>query len=385
MKILHVTDGIPPDYLGGTGQVVRELALEQTKHGHQVGILTASDAGPRTEDAVQIFTLKPLPRRFVHYRSVFSKKRGNEVMDVIRSFKPDLIHVHTIAWQVGYTWIKEASSRGIVMIASCHDVSHIAGGKVTGRELSILLTELKRSKWQWNPVRNFFIRRALYKTDGVLSVSAALADYLGQHRIAPVRVMHNGINTTFWKPELSKAEVRKMLNLPENETYFLLAGRLGHDKGSTLIAATLPENAHLLLAGSGFGDLFSKIEQRTHVFPNQTPDAMRTLYSACDAVLVPSRCLDCFPTVCLEAMAMERAVIATSWGGAKESVVNDKTGWILDPYDTEGWRTRMSWCTAHTADLELMGKLGRERVEKEFTVAEMAEALESIYKTVLSA
>ncbi len=380
MRILHLVDGIPPVALGGTGRIVSEVARGQVAAGHTVAILSAAPKGslPATLNGVTLLSIEPKPERWAHFRCVFSRALEREVTQQIASFKPDVVHAHTISRQIGYRWMPWVKKQGMKLIVTCHDVSHVAYGKVTGTETNLWLTEMLRYRWTWNPLRTAKIKQYLSYADRVLTVSDALRAYLTRRGLTNLQTLHNGIDLTFWKPELSKAEARTKLHLPQEKFLFLLAGRMGVDKGSTLIAATLPNDAHLVLAGDRFSDEFAPVKDRMHIFKNQTAEERKVQYAAADVVLVPSRCLDCFPTVCLEAMAMERPVMATSWGGAKESVQDGVTGWILDPLQPEAWSEKMAWCMKNRTTIDEAGKNGRSRMAK-LSLASMLEALDAVY------
>lgn len=382
MRILHLVDGIPPYTLGGTGRIVTEIARGQQKEGHNVAILSAAKPGtlPKNIDGVQILTLAPKSERWAHWRSVFSVSRDREVLKYIDAFKPNVVHAHTISRQIGYGWMPAIKKRGMKLIVTCHDVSHVAYGKVLGTENSLWLSEAKRHRWSWNPCRNVLIKYFLKSANKVITVSDALKNYLEKRGLTNLQTLHNGIDLEFWKPSIIKSEARTTLKLPQDKFLFLLAGRMGVDKGSTLIAATLPKEADLVLAGDRFSDEFAAVKDRMHIFYNQSADDMKLQYAAADVVLVPSRCLDCFPTVCLEAMALERPVIATSWGGAKESVEDGVTGWIIDPLNEQMWKEKMEWCVKNRAELPAIGVAARKRMIEHFGLPTMLQKLEEIYR-----
>jgi glycosyltransferase involved in cell wall biosynthesis len=77
-------------------------------------------------------------------------------------------------------------------------------------------------------------------------------------------------------------------------------------------------------------------------------------------------------------MAMGCPVMATSWGGAKESVQHGITGWILNPLDADAWRTQMAWCIKNKAELDTYGKAGRERM-RTFDLTAMLRKLKDVY------
>lgn len=381
MRILLINDGLPPHVLGGTGNIVESIATELAQRGHTITTLSFCEH-PTSESVngnISHFELPARSTRWMHYRSVFSGNRKNDVLNVIDTIKPDIIHAHTVANQAGYRWIAGARKRGIPVIMTAHDVMNVACGRVTGLEtVPLWFKDLLRCKWAWNPLRTPIIRRILNAHVTMLAVSDALKEFMTNHGFTGITTMHNGIDTDFWKPEDRNA-ARAQLKLPQDATIFLLAGRLGIDKGTDLVTRTLPPGAHLMLAGRAHLPDFAAVKDRLHYFQNKGPDDMRTLYAACNAVLVPSKCLDCFPTVCLEAMSCGRIVIATSWGGAKESVVDGHTGWIIDPLDEAQWHERMQWCIDEPAKSNALGKNGRKRIEEGFTLKAFIDSLEDIY------
>ena len=80
---------------------------------------------------------------------------------------------------------------------------------------------------------------------------------------------------------------------------------------------------------------------------------------------------------------MRRPVLATSWGGARESVIDSKTGWIMDPLDETAWKSRMQWCVDNSDKLDAMGAAGRERMIANFDLKRMVDQLDEIYTNLL--
>ncbi len=62
---------------------------------------------------------------------------------------------------------------------------------------------------------------------------------------------------------------------------------------------------------------------------------MKNYYALANIVVVPSVCFDSFPTVNLEAMSCKKPVITSCFGGGREAVVNEKTGFIINPMNID--------------------------------------------------
>ena len=381
MKILIITDDLPPQILGGSGRIAWETAKGLRSRGHDVSILTAAprDAFPSSNEGIRIHAIARRSERWAHYRSVFSRSVEKEVMGVINEVKPDLIHAHGTAWHIGYRWIRAARAQSIPCVFTMHGTMHISYGKVTGREASLFLKDILRARWTMNPLRNTTVKSMLGSCSALLAVSEALRTYAAKHGYPQTKVLRNGIDLSFWKAAISKEEARTQLKLPQNVPLFLFAGRIGYDKGTDVLLNSLPSSAHLLISGSGDTAPLKVLGDRFHFLASQNPEQMRVLYAACDAALVPSVYLDPFPTVCLEAMACGRPVLATTEGGAKESVIDGITGWVRDPSDRDAWRTQLDWCSGHRSELAAMENACRSHMAEHFSIDRYLDELLGVY------
>jgi glycosyltransferase involved in cell wall biosynthesis len=381
MKILQITDDLPPAVLTGSGRIAWETSVGLKDRGHKVEVLTAAAPGTFADrmDGIVIHTIPTATSRWAHYRSVFSGKRAAQVMAVINKVKPDVIHAHGVAWQMGYRWIRHATAKGIPVVFTAHGTMHIAYGKVFEGASMQWWTDFKRARWEMNPFRNPMIRSMLSRCGALLAVSDALRDYMQAHGYPQTTTLHNGIDLNFWKETVTQADARSRLKLDANAMIFLIAGRMGYDKGADAIVNSLPENAMLIVAGEVPPHAFDALGNRVRILPKQTSEEMRLLYCACDVSVVPSVYLDPFPTVCLEAMACSRAVVATTQGGAKEAVEDGVTGWTVDPRNVEALRKRLEWCRDHRTEMPTFGKAGRVRMEKFFSRERYLNDLEKVY------
>ncbi len=381
MRILLITDELPPLVIGGAGRIVWETSVALARLGHDVHILTAAeeDAFPEKKENVTIHTIPMVPRRWAHYRSVFSGRRGKEVLNIIDRVQPDLIHAHDLAWQIGYWWIAPATKRGIRCVYTAHGVMTVAYGKVLEHQPHSVWQDLKRVRWEYNPLRNFCIRCVLALCSRIITVSDALKNFLAFKGLKNLQTIRNGIDLNFWKEQLSKEEARKQLGIHAEKTVFLFAGRIGHDKGSNALDNTLPAGSLLAIAGDASAGALKNINQQVLSFPNQSAEQMRLLYAACDVAVVPSIYLDPFPTVCLEAMACSRPVIATCFGGSKEAVKDGITGWIVNPLDEPQLKNRLQWCVDHPEEWKKAGIQARMHMEQNFSVERYVKELMEVY------
>ncbi len=110
------------------------------------------------------------------------------------------------------------------------------------------------------------------------------------------------------------------------------------------------------------------------------------LLSQSIALLLPS-VYECGGAVVLEAMASERPVIATRWGGPAD-YLDASSGFLVKPADEnamiEGFRRCMELLLADPALGRKMGQAGRQRIVEQFNWLHKIDRMEEIYQLAMT-
>jgi glycosyltransferase involved in cell wall biosynthesis len=164
------------------------------------------------------------------------------------------------------------------------------------------------------------------------------------------------------------------------------AGRLSEQKGFTWLieaAAILKKTRNdLIFAISGEGKLDADLKKQvanasledSFIFMGFT-DNIYPYLKGCDLFVLASL-FEGMPNVVMEAMAMQKAVIATDVNGARELMVDGKTGIIVPPKQPEALAAAIEKIIDNPEILAEFGKSGYERVTREFTMNAMGNKLE---------
>lgn len=113
----------------------------------------------------------------------------------------------------------------------------------------------------------------------------------------------------------------------ETKGYYLAVGRLIPYKKFDLIIETFNQiGLPLKIVGNGIStrELKSKAHSNIEFLGNIDDNSLRKIYSECEALIFPQ--VEDFGITPLEAMASGRPVIAFDEGGAKDTIIPDKTG-----------------------------------------------------------
>lgn len=124
-----------------------------------------------------------------------------------------------------------------------------------------------------------------------------------------------------------------------------------------------------------------RLEQRV-VFTGYRADAIE-LMNAADVVVHASTIPEPFGLVVVEAMALGRAVIASSIGGPAETVLPG-TGLLFDPNDSRALADRLTEVARDPALRDRLGAGGRARAQ-DFDIAPCVTAVDGIFRAVLEA
>ncbi len=85
----------------------------------------------------------------------------------------------------------------------------------------------------------------------------------------------------------------------------------------------------------------------------------------------------------LEYMALGKPVIATDGGGTPELVVPGETGFLVPPHDAGRLAEKITYLLDHEDAAQTLGRGGRTRAEREFTLEKMTDQTVALYQRCL--
>lgn len=420
MRILVLSDGWPPVARGGAEVVAFGLARAYRSAGHTVAVATTT-RGPAkfTEatcspvDGVQKFELTTsYPKLLRPYFSLWNPTGAAHVRRVAATFKPDCVHAHNVHRYLSYRSLVECRRLSLPVVLTLHDAMSVDYGRYTqgyrtgpkSVDARIdykvrLLPTLKKYHLQYFPLRNTLTRRYLREgVDALCTVSQALADFLAANGVNAQHVIRNGVVLRdFYPPKKSIDALIDRFGL-RNRKIITISGRLTPDKGSLQalrifeIVAQRRDDVTLLLMGAKRGDdpefdrqlRLSPVADKVVLTGWLDGDDIGAAFRASHVVLVPSICLDAFPTVVLEAMTAERPVVATAFGGAREAVLHGETGYIASPFNIRASADHVIELLSDEALATAFGQAGRAQVEARFSVEHSANAYLALMERLAS-
>lgn len=209
----------------------------------------------------------------------------------------------------------------------------------------------------------------------------------------PVSVVPNPIDTRRWTP-VDRLMARRVMDLPTDAPVLLFGaihgGRIRR-KGFDLLLHALDhlrgessmKEAHLVIFGEPEPKTAPALGFPVHFVGHLHDDlSLRILYSAADAMVIPSR-QDNLPNTGLEAHACGTPVIAFDIGGLPDIVDHRRTGYLAKPFDTEDLAEGIRWVLGQREDGHL-GVQARTSAVDRFSYPVIAEAYRKVYEAVMT-
>ena len=227
--------------------------------------------------------------------------------------------------------------------------------------------------------------------DRVMVNADAVRDFVHANERCPrdkMVVVPSGIDTERFQP-LAPQTFKARLGLSEHRRVVGIITRMRVRKGveefiraMAQVRGAHPE-AHGLIVGEVALDaetqaLVHQLGLQEHLtFLGRRSD-MPEVLSACDLFVLSSHD-EGMSNAILEAMAMERAVVATDVGGTGEVVRHGASGLLVPPRDPQALATAIGTLLAEPARARAMGVLGRRIVEEGFSAVAMVRRMEQFY------
>jgi glycosyltransferase involved in cell wall biosynthesis len=249
---------------------------------------------------------------------------------------------------------------------------------------------LDLNRWVWSRKKRSW-RRPMH----IVTPSRWLADCVRQSALMrdwPVSVVNNAIDTTAWKP-VDKKMARDLLALP-HDVRLLAFGAIGGGrdprKGIDLLSSALGhlrgqlKDVEVIIFGESRPRDMPDIGFPVHYTGHLHDDlSLRVLYSAADAMVIPSR-QDNLPNTGVEALACGTPVIAFDVCGLPDVVTHRETGWLAKPFEAEDLAEGMVWVLGGDERLSALKERARQDAVERFSYPVISAQYLSVYDQVLN-
>ncbi|HET8945489.1 MAG TPA: glycosyltransferase [Candidatus Polarisedimenticolia bacterium] len=274
-----------------------------------------------------------------------------------------------------------------------------AAARLTGRHLVSIRQNADefRTRRTWKRPPFLLLEQLSYAAaDAVVAVSEGLVDFLARAEGLPRHktvVIPNGVDESLAARAPEQAAARRALGLPSGGPIVGTVGRLAQQKGQVYLLQAFPEilrerpEARLVLAGEGPERPRLEAEacrlgiDGRVIFLGHRDD-VPTVLAALDQFAFPSL-WEGMPMALIEAMLLERPVVAARGVGMDELVSDGITGLVVEPRDPAGTARALLRLLRDPREAARMGEAARRRVLDRHGLGRVAGEFDRLYRRVL--
>ncbi len=370
MNILQV---LPELNTGGVERTTIEIAQALTAKGHVPHVVCA---GGRMEDELRA------AGGILHKLNIGSKNpltlpgHSKALCEIIQAHNIDIVHARSRA----PAWPAKSAAQimGVPFITTYHGIYNANSA-------------LKRA---YNAI--------MAKGDIIIANSEFTKQHIiKQHGTDPAKitVIPRGVDMSVFDPtRVSVADIAhtKLAWGVGDAPVILLPGRLTRWKGQLLAIAALKllgGDAVLVLLGDAQGrdDYVADIQAKAadlglaaRIVLAGHSRTMPAALMAADIVISASTDPEAFGRVMAEAQAMERLVVASNHGGARETIIDGKGGYLVPPNDAQALADGIGKVLALSKpDYSARAQSARLRIGAQYSAAALKTATLAVYKQAL--
>lgn len=407
MKVLHINT---TDITGGAGIAAFRLHNALRKEGIDSFMLVQS----KKSENKYVFKNSGIPyinklrseadnlfSRFAlkNKQNLFSVSRlADNVNRKIKKINPDIIHLHWITG--GFIKIESLEKFNIPILWSLHDMWPFTGGCHYDNECKKYESEcidcpfLKKGSYISRKV--FKRKEKTYKQIKNLNINGLskwLANCAENSSLFSNNKIYNISNCNDSNEffPIPKEEAKKQLSVSVNKKLILfgaVAATIDKRKGFDLLKEAL---TNMQIKSDKILSVFgSDQKQETEVDGLKyhylghisEKNLLRTVYSAADVVVVPSR-QENLSNVVVESLACGTPVVAFNIGGMSDMIIHKENGYLAEEFNTNDLQKGIEW-VLNNNDFKKISENAHQTVKTKFESSIVANQYIKVYKEILS-
>lgn len=367
---------------GGEDSVVEAEAALISSRGHSVELFL------RDNNA-----LHEMSPAISAVRTIWSTEAERAFIALVRSFKPDVVHVHNTFPMISPAIYWAASRMRVPLVQTLHNFRLMCPQAMFLRGGKVCEDCLGRVPWR-GAARGCYRDSRLQSTvlAGMVTLHRAIGTW--QNKVTRYIALNEFCRRKFIEGGLPADRIVVKPNFVDFEapahvdrSGFLFVGRLSVEKGIDVLAgaACVLSNTTVRVAGTGPEVAQLAGAKGITALGALSLDAIGTEMSHALALVLPSIWYENFPRTLVEAFASRLPVIASRIGALAELVTEGVTGLLFEPGDSLDLSKKMLWAQQHPEQMAQMGRNARTLYEATYTAERNYHQLMAIYESAIHA
>ncbi|MBQ7976628.1 MAG: glycosyltransferase [Clostridia bacterium] len=400
MKILMVNKFLYPR--GGSESYMLKLSQELKSQGHEVQYFGMYDEKNTVGNSSGLYTTnmdfhsKGAQRFLYPFKIIYSREAHKKISKVLDDFKPDIVHMNNINFQLTPSIIYAVKKRNIPLVQTVHDYQMICPNHLlySFNETKPCDRCIKGSKWnclKYNCIHDSKVKSLL----GV--IEAKFYSFLKTYKkvdlyICPSRFLENKLLSA---SDIYSGKTFTIHNFIEKNNistktdsenpYIVFVGRLSKEKGVELLANTakLLPDINFVACGSGPDDEVLNNIPNITLKGFVTGKELTDLMANAKLLIAPSVCYENNPLSILEAHSMGVPVVTMNHGGMAELVEDEKTGVLASSPTPESVAEAVKKCLGNEEYYKTLKTNCETKVKNIMDVTEYCDILIHQYNNLI--
>jgi len=321
--------------------------------------------------------------------SIISK---NEVLDNLDRIKPDLVHIHNTFPLWSYSVIDACNEKKIPVIMTLHNFRMICANGTFFRNNQVcekclqssVFNSVKYGCYQNSKLKSIPVSLMINNSNKGLSVVNKLNKIIVLSEFAKKKFLEANFpkNKIVVKPNFIFDKIKCKKNI--SKSGFLYASRLSEEKGILdLIKAFKKFNFDLNVCGDG--PLKSKLENESKIkyLGFLSKKKLLNVLMKTKFLIFPSKCFENFPTIFLQAFALNVLVIAPKLGSMSTIIKDKHNGVLFKANDVDDMIKKIKWVMSNDDKCNQIIKNAKKDLKKKYTESINYKILMDIYEKTI--
>lgn len=400
MKILMVNKFLYP--VGGAETYMIKLGKYLTEIGHEIQYFGMYDEKNIVGNNFNIYTTKMVLRGKSSLvkqiksslKVIYSREARKKLKIILEEFRPDIIHMNNINFQLTPSIIYEIKKHNIPIIQTVHDPQISCPNHRLYIESKGIICDKCLDGSYINCIKEKCVQNSIAKSS-LATIESYYYHFRDTYNLVDKYICPSSfIASILERGKVNKNKIKIMYNFSDEvinfqnkeieEDYVLYFGRLSKEKGvETLIKVCnkLPE-VKFVFAGTGPLKKSLRGLKNVNYVGFKNGEELQRLISNALFTVYPSEWYENCPLSVIESQALGTPVVASNLGGTKELINNKENGILFEGMNKEDLENsiKMLW-----NDRKLVNKMSNNCINNKNnnTIKNYSEQLLELYRKVI--
>jgi glycosyltransferase involved in cell wall biosynthesis len=322
-------------------------------------------------------------------QTVWSKRSAAAVKDLLKRFRPDVVHVHNTFPLISPSIYWTCAEAAVPVVQTLHNFRLLCPQAMLLREGRICedcvgrtpIPAVRHGCYRGSPAQSAVVVGMLAAHRQIGTWQNKISRYIALNEFCRQKFIDGGLPSARIVVKPNFVPEVPALGNEERQSHFLFVGRLSPEKGLRCLATAVAAAADVRVRVVGVGAEGPELARHPafEMMGELPGSAVIAEMRAAKALVVPSIWNEMFGLVTVEAFANGLPVIASRIGALANIVRDGETGLLFEPGDSGELAAKLKWASQHPQEMLRMGKRARAEYEARYTPQRNLHQLLAIY------